>query len=138
MSDGAMPGALQRHLHGAEAAIAVFRRRGDVIGVARQAIALHFAIDLRAARLGVFVLFQHHDAGALAHDEAVAVLVIGPRGLLGRVVEAGGERAAGIEAGDADAADRRFRAARQHHIGIVEARSAARRRRWHARRWRRP
>ena len=82
MSDGGKPDALQRHLHGAEAAIAVFRRRGDVIGVARQAIAFHFAIDLRAARLGMLVLFEHHDAGALAHHEAVAVLVVGTRGLV--------------------------------------------------------
>ena len=115
-----MPGALHRHLHGAIAAVAVFGRRGDVIGVARQAIADHFGIDFRAARLGVFQLFQHHDAGALAHHKAVAVLVIGPRGLGGCVVEGGGQRAAGDEAGDAEPADRRFRAARDHHIGVVQ------------------
>ena len=120
MSDGADAGALQRHLHGAKAAIAVFGGRGDVIGVAGQAIALHLAIDLRAARLGMFQFFQHHDAGALAHHEAVAVLVVGTRRLVGRVVEGGGQRAAGIEAGDAEPADRRFRAARHHHIGIVQ------------------
>ena len=85
------------------AAIAVLGGRGDVIGVARQAVADHFGVDLRAARLGVLVFLEHDDAGALAHDEAVAVLVIGARGLLGRVVEAGGQRAAGGEAGDAPA-----------------------------------
>ena len=113
-------GAFQRHLHRAKAAVAVLRRGGDVIGVARQAIAVDFAIDFRAARLGVFVFFEHHDAGAFAHDEAVAVLVVGARGLLRRVVKAGGKRAAGGEAGNAQAADRGFRAARQHHVGIVE------------------
>jgi hypothetical protein len=59
-------------------------RRGDVIGIARQAIADHFGIDLRAARLGMLVFFQHDDARALAHDEAVAVLVIGAAGLFRR------------------------------------------------------
>ena len=48
-------GTLQGHLHGAEAAIAVFRRCSDVEGIARQAVTLHLAVDLRAARLGMFV-----------------------------------------------------------------------------------
>ena len=74
-------GALQRHAHAAVGAVAVLGRRGDVIGVARQAVADHLGIDARAARLGVLQLFQHDDAGALAHDEAVAVLVVGARGL---------------------------------------------------------
>ena len=115
-----------RHRHAAERAVAVLGRRGDVIGVARQAVADHFGIDLGAARLGVLVLLEHDDAGALAHDEAVAVLVVGPRGLGRRVVEAGRQRAAGGEAGDRDAADRRFRAARHHHVGIAERDQARR------------
>ena len=86
-------GALQRRLHGAVAAVAVLRRRGDVIGVARQAVAHDLGIDLGAALLGVLVLFEHDDAGALAHDEAVAVLVPRPRGRGRRVVEAGRQRA---------------------------------------------
>ena len=55
-------------------------RRGHMIGVARQAIADHFGIDLRAARLGVLIFLEHDHAGAFAHDEAVAVLVIGAAG----------------------------------------------------------
>ena len=62
-------------------------RRGDVIGVARQAVADHLGIDFRAARLGVLIFLEHDDARALAHDEAVAVLVVGAAGLLGLVVE---------------------------------------------------
>ena len=61
-------------------AIAVRRGRGDVVGVARHAVADQFGIDFRAALLGVLVFLQHHDAGALAHHEAVAILVIGTRG----------------------------------------------------------
>ena len=94
-----MPGALHRRRHAAEAAIAVRRGRGDVIGVAGQAVADDLGIDLRAARLGVLIFLEHHDAGALAHHEAVAVLVVGPRGLGRRFVEAGRQRARGAEAG---------------------------------------
>jgi hypothetical protein len=57
--------------------------------IARQAIAQDFGVDLRAALLGVLVLFQHDDARALAHHEAVAVLVIRARRLGRRVVELG-------------------------------------------------
>ena len=64
-------------------------RRRHVIGVARQAVADHLGVDLRAARLGVLIFLEHDDARALAHDEAVAVLVIGAAGLFGLVVEIG-------------------------------------------------
>ena len=94
MSLGSMPARLQRHPHAAVGAVAVLRRRGDVVGVARQAVADHLGIDVRAPRLGVLEFFQHDDAGALAHDEAVAILVVGARGLLRLIVE-GGARAPG-------------------------------------------
>ena len=63
--------------------------RGDVVGIARQAVADQLGVDLGAARFGVLERFEHHDAGALAHHEAVAVLVIGARGALRLVVESG-------------------------------------------------
>ena len=63
-------GALDRRGHAAERAVAVGGRRGDVEGVARHAVADQLGIDLGAARLGVLVLLQHDDAGALAHDES--------------------------------------------------------------------
>ena len=81
MSAGVKPGALQRARHAAEGAVAILGRRGDVVGVAGQAVADDLGIDLGAARLGVLQLFENDDAGALAHDEAVAVAVIGARGL---------------------------------------------------------
>ena len=93
MSPAEIPARLSAMRHAAERAVAVRRRRGDVIGVAGKPIADELGIDLGAARLGVFEFFQHHDAGALAHDETVAVLVIGTRGALGLVVEIGRERA---------------------------------------------
>ena len=91
-----------------------------MVGVAGQAVADHFGVDLGAARLGVLQLLQHDDAGALAHHEAVAVLVVGTRGLLRLVVEGGAQRAAGGKAGNGDAADRALGSARHHHVGIVE------------------
>ena len=114
-----MPGPLQRVAHGAEGAVAVLRRRGDVMGVARHAVADDLGIDLGAALLGMLEFLEHQHAGALAHDEAVAVLVPGPRALLGCVVEGGRERARSGEAGNAEPADRGFGAARDHDVGIV-------------------
>ncbi len=64
-------------------------RRGDVVGVARQAVADDFGVDLRAARLGVLVFLEHDHARALAHHEAVAVLVVGAAGAGRLVVEVG-------------------------------------------------
>ncbi len=119
MSLGLQPRLLQRHFHRAIGARAFGVRRGDVIGVARQAVADHLGIDLRAARLGVLIFLEHDHARALAHDEAVAVPVVGPAGFLRLVVEIGAERARLGEAGDADRADRRFGAAGEHDVGIV-------------------
>ena len=109
----------QRHLHRAERARPFRMRRRHVIGVARQAVADHLGIDLGAARLGMLIFLEHHHARTLAHDEAVAILVVGAAGLFRRVVEPGGESARLREAGDAERADRALRAARQHHVGIV-------------------
>jgi len=106
--------------HAAEGAVAVLGRRGDVIGVARHAIADDLAIDLRPARLRMLQLLEHDHAGALAHDEAVAILVIGARGPLRLIVEGRAQRPAGAEAGDGQPRDRRFGAARHHHVGIAQ------------------
>ena len=118
--------ALQRIGHAAEGAIAIGGRCCHVIGIARHAIADDFGIDLGAARLGMLELLEHDDAGTFAHHEAVAVLVIGARGLLGIIVELGGQRLARDEAADADAADRRFGTARHHDVGIIERDEARR------------
>ena len=123
---GGNSGAFDRHGHAAERPVAVRRRRGDVIGVARQPVAGEFGINLGAARLGVVERFQHHGAGALAHHETVAVLVVRARGALGRVVEIGRQRAQRRKARQRHAIDRRFGAARHHHLGIAERHHARR------------
>ena len=79
-----MPPLRSAACHGAESALVALGRRGDVEGVAGHAVAADLGVDLGAALLGVLVFLQHHHAGAFAHDEAVAVLVPGARGLGGR------------------------------------------------------
>lgn len=68
-------------------------RRRHVIGVTRQAVADHFGVDLRAARLGALILLEHHHTRAFAHHEAVTILVVRTARLFRRVVEVGAERA---------------------------------------------
>ena len=67
----------------------------------------------------MLVFLEHDDAGALAHNEAVAAFVIGTGSLLRRVIVIGGQRAAGCEARHAKTGDGRFGAAGHHHISIV-------------------
>ena len=106
-----------RH-HAARGAAAVFERRGDVVGIRAHAEADDFRIDLGTARLGVFVLFEHHHAGTLAQHEAVAVAVPGTRGG-GRIVVARGQRTCRGETAQAQRRDGRLGAAGDHHVGIA-------------------
>ena len=114
-------GPLHRRGHAAEGAVAILGGRGDVEGVAGEPIADNLRVDARAPRLGMLELLDHHHAGALAHDEAVAVAVVRPRGLLRLVVEIRGQRPAGGKARNGKPAHRRFRAPRQHHVRIAES-----------------
>src|SRR5687767_8736725 len=72
----------------------------------------------RATLPGMLELFEDDDAGALADDEAVPILVERAAGTLGFVV-ARRERAQLAEAADAHRGDRRLRAARDHRIGVA-------------------
>src|SRR5665213_2308966 len=112
-------GALQRVAYRAKSAAAVLGRRRDVVGVARHAIADDLGVNLGAALLGVLQFLEHDDAGAFAHDEAVAFLILRSRGALRLVVEIGRQGARRREACQADAADRRLGATRDHHVGVV-------------------
>src|SRR5690606_21491874 len=83
-------GVADRVAHAARRALAALAGRGHVEGVAAHAEADQLAIDARAARLRLLVVLEHQDAGAVAHDEAVALAVPGTRGLF-RLVVAGGQ-----------------------------------------------
>ena len=87
-------------------------------GVGAHAVADNLGEDVGAARLGELELFEDEDAGPLADDEAVAVLVEGPAGVRG-VVVAGGERLHGSEAADAHGGDRGLGAAGDHDVGVA-------------------
>ena len=95
-------------------------RRRDVVRVAGHAVAADLGVDLRATGAGVLEFLENHDAGALTHDEAVAVLVPRPRGARWLVVELGRKRAAGAETRDAERVDRRLGTARDHDVGVAE------------------
>ena len=55
---------------------------GHVPCVSAHAKATDFSVNLGTARLGVFVLFQHHDTSAFAEHKTVTVFVPGARGRL--------------------------------------------------------
>ncbi|OPZ05180.1 MAG: hypothetical protein BWZ09_01267 [Alphaproteobacteria bacterium ADurb.BinA305] len=114
-------GALHGRAHAAVCAVTVFSRSGNVIGVAAETIADDLGVNLRAALLGVLVLFEHHNARALAHYEAIAILVIGARRNGRIVVVLGGHRAQCAEPAHGKAIDGGFSAARNHHVGITVA-----------------
>ena len=83
-----------------------------MIGVGGEAVAGQLGEDVRAALLGVLEFLDDDDAGAFAHDEAVAVLVEGPRGAF-RLVVAGAQRAAWRRNRSCPAARRRPRCRRR-------------------------
>ena len=70
----------QGRLQGAGRAQALGVGRGDVVGVGGDAGAGQFGVDVGAAGQGVLLGLEHERAGAFAHDEAVAVDVVGARG----------------------------------------------------------
>src|SRR5690606_6106179 len=93
-------GPANRGAHATERAVAILGRRGDVEGVTAQTVADQLAIDPRAAGERMLALLEHDDARPLAHDETVAIAVVGPRGRGRTIIVGGGERAAGGEARD--------------------------------------
>ena len=73
------------------------RGRHHVVTVGGGAVTDHFRVDPRAPRPGHIQRFEHQHAATTGDDKSVAVRVIGPRGALGRVVVAAGERAHRVE-----------------------------------------
>ena len=105
--------------HRPERPVAILCRGGDVMGVARHAVAQHLGVNLRPPRQRMVQRLQHHNPGPFAHHEPVAVGVIGAAGL-GRIIGAPGrKRLAGVEPGDADLGYRAFGSPGHHHIGVA-------------------
>ena len=118
MSRGSKAGVFDRPGHRADAAVAVFAGRSDVVAVARETVAGELRIDARAARLGVFEFFEHDDAGAFAEHKAIALFIERARCALG-VVVARRQRAHVGEAGHAQRRHRRFGTASEHHVRVA-------------------
>src|SRR5258705_272239 len=76
------------------------------------------AVDRRPALPGVLVLFKDQDAGPLAEDEPVAVLVERPAGP-GRLVVSLRQSPAGDEPAQAHRGDCRLGPAGDHHVRVV-------------------
>ena len=104
--------------HGACAAFAAGCGGGHVVGVGGVTVAGDLAVNPRVACLGVLEGLEHDDAGAFAHDEAVAPGVEWPGGVLGIVVApAHGPHA--VEAAHGDGVDGGLGAAGEHDVGVA-------------------
>mmetsp|Transcript_2854 Transcript_2854/g.8847 ORF Transcript_2854/g.8847 Transcript_2854/m.8847 type:complete len:364 (-) Transcript_2854:341-1432(-) len=105
-----------RRLERGRQALAFGVRSGNVVRVARRAVAGELAVDPRAARLRVRLRLEQQRARALTHDEAGALGVKRARRPLRIVVHVGAHRAHVTKAGVAERRDGRLRAAAQHHV----------------------
>src|SRR6266436_3148378 len=110
---------IERQLHGPRGASAVFRRRGHVVGVGGKSITGELTIDLRAALLRVFELFDNGNARAFADDETVAVPIERARRAL-RFVVALAERFHRGKTGETKFDDRSFGTAGDKNIGVAK------------------
>ena len=88
--------ARQRLAHTADRAFA--RGGHHVVTVGGCAIADDFGVNLRPARLGPLVFFEHQHRTARRNDKAVAVLVKGARGLFRGLVVLGAHGPHGVKA----------------------------------------
>src|SRR6266436_6441555 len=116
---------IERQLHGPRGASAVFRRRGHVVGVGGKSVAGELTIDLRAAFLPVFELFDNGNARAFADDETVTVAIEWARRAL-RFVVALAERFHCGKSGETKFDDRSFGTAGDKNIGVAEFNHAPR------------
>src|ERR1700693_5106511 len=112
-------GVLERNLHCAGGAFAIFGRCGHVAGVRRKPVAGKLAINFRAALLRMFELFHNGNASAFAYDKSVAVTIKRARRSL-RVVVAPAERSHCRKSGETQFDDRRLGAAGEKNIGVAK------------------
>ena len=117
-------GGTDRHAHGRLRAQPFGVGGGEVKRVAGGAVAGQLGVGPGPAGGGVLGRFQHQDAGPFAENEAVAILVERPAGVLGIVVEAGRQRLQVAEPRERDRRDQRLRPAGHHHVAHPRADAA--------------
>src|SRR5262249_38732926 len=104
---------------------AVFRRQGNMIGIAGHTVPDKFGNDLRAAFAGEFQFFDDKDAGSFTDDESIAVLIERTRGPL-RLFIPGGESTHGGKPADTHRGDSSFRTSANHDVGVAAGNHAKR------------
>mmetsp|Transcript_40834 Transcript_40834/g.96975 ORF Transcript_40834/g.96975 Transcript_40834/m.96975 type:complete len:257 (-) Transcript_40834:231-1001(-) len=87
--------------------------------VACRSVPCELAEDGRAPGERVLLRLQDHAPGALAHDEAVALLVEGARGAERVVVARGDHRPHRCEPSEGERGDGRFGSTRDHHVRLA-------------------
>ena len=114
----AKAGVVQRRSHHPLDAVAVFGRRGEVVGIGTHAIADQFGQDVGSSRDRLPDLFEHQDAGPFPDHEPVTTDI--PRTARGgRIVVALRQCAHRREPRDAERRDARFRTAADHRVGVT-------------------
>src|SRR5487761_1041575 len=112
------PALLERPAHGADRALALGVRRGEVVHVGAGAISCELGQDLGPTPLGVLHIFKHEHHRALAHHEPVAADIERAAGSLRLVIAlAGGLDLA--EGAHGQRCDGRFGPAREHGDGVA-------------------
>src|SRR5688500_12065516 len=100
--------------------------RRHMVGIAGHSIADKLGVDLGAPRLGPLVFFEHDDAGAFAHHESVAILVVGSTGAFRLIVEVRRQGARLSKAGDPERAEGILGTAGKHDVRIIHGNHSSR------------
>jgi len=89
-----------------------------VVRIGVHAYPYQFRIDLCTPGPGRFILFQDHDAGAVAEDKTIAVTIPGTAGPF-RIVIASGECAGRGKATQSHRSSGHFGTAGNHHVHVA-------------------
>ena len=106
-----------RHLDTGRCSTALRVDVGDAIGIGGRAVAEDLAVDVSAARPGVFEFLEHQHAGTFAEHEAVAVQIEGAAGTSGIII-VGGEGCQQAEASDTEGVDHAVGPPGEHDVDV--------------------
>ena len=107
------------HFHRAVSAFSTFSRRCNVVGIAGQAIACDFSVNLSAARFRVLIFFEDEHSSTFAHDKAIAAFIIRTRRAFWLIIIFGRHCFGRAEPGNRQFTNHRLRPACNHDICIA-------------------
>ena len=113
------PRLTNRRLHRAPGPAAIFRPRGQVIGISRGAIPHQLNNRFSSARQSMFQRFNHQNPCALAHHKPIAVTIKRTRRTLRRVIERTGQRPRRRKSAQTHAINRRLSTAADGNICLA-------------------